>query len=173
MDDPGQEMTKPAKDDPPPLPKGFSQRTGFKGLVNRLLKGDTDDTLIQMFRYLQVAFLAFLVDFGALYLFTEFGGLHYLVSNALAFVLGVSTNYLLSIRWVFKNSALKDRKSEAVIFVAIGVAGLGLNEVFIWFFTEVTHLHYMISKIISTGVVFFFNFFVRKFMLFNKKEQKD
>ena len=155
-------MTTPAGNNP--------QQGGVKGLLNRLLKGDTDDTLIQLFRYLQVAFVAFAVDFGSLYVFTEYGGLHYLVSNALAFVLGVSTNYLLSIRWVFKSSALANRRSEAVIFVAIGVAGLGLNEVFIWFFTEKISLHYMFSKIISTGMVFFFNFFVRKFLLFNKKK---
>ena len=124
-----------------------------------------------MFRYLQVAFVAFVVDFGALYAFTEFGGLHYLVSNALAFVLGVATNYLLSIRWVFKSRSMTDRRAEAVVYVLIGVAGLGLNEVFIWSFTELVGLYFMISKVISTGLVFFFNFFVRKFVLFNKKRE--
>ena len=154
------------------------------GLVSKLLKGETDNTLIQLFRYLQVAFVAFAVDIGSLYAFTEFAGLHYLVSAALAFVLGVTTNYLLSIRWVFKKSSLRDRRAEAAIFVAIGVAGLGLNELFMWLFTEImfprlamsllqtptlTEADYMLSKVLSTGLVFFFNFFVRKFLLFNKK----
>ena len=140
------------------------------GLVSKLLKGETDNTLIQLFRYLQVAFVAFAVDIGSLYAFTEFAGLHYLVSAALAFVLGVTTNYLLSIRWVFKSSALSDRRAEVVIFVLIGVAGLGLNELFLHLFTRYAGLYYMLSKFISTGIVFFFNFFLRKFLLFNKKK---
>ena len=150
--------------------KDALRQGGIRGLARRLIRGDTDDTLIQMFRYLQVAFVAFAVDFGSLWVFTEYAGQHYLVSNVPAFVLGVTTNYLLSIRWVFKSSAMSDRRAEVVIFVLIGVAGLGLNELFLHLFTRYAGLYYMLSKFISTGIVFFFNFFLRKFLLFNKKK---
>lgn len=152
--------------------KDALRKDGISGLARRLMKGDTDDTVIQMFRYLQVAFVAFAVDFGSLWVFTEYVGQHYLISNVPAFMLGVTTNYLLSIRWVFKGRSTTNRRAEVVIYVSIGVAGLALNELFLFLFTSKLGLHYMISKFVATGIVFFFNFFVRKFVLFNKKKDQ-
>ncbi len=140
----------------------------IKELLERVLRGRVDSTLVQLFRYLMVAGVAFAVDFSALFAFTKYAGIHYLISAALSFVLGVTTNYILSVRWVFSTRAVDDWRKEAFIFVMIGVAGLGLNEVIMWAFTERVGFHYLISKLISTGMVFFFNFFVRKFVLFNK-----
>ena len=48
----------------------------------------------------------------------------------------------------------------------IGVAGLAINELLMWLFTDWLLFHYLVSKIIATAVVFFFNFFIRKFALF-------
>lgn len=136
------------------------------GLVRRLLSGRAHGTLEQLFRYLMVAGVAFVVDFSSLALLTSWVGIHYLVSAAMAFVLGVTTNYLLSIRWVFAHRSVADRRAEVAIFVAIGVAGLGLNELVMWVVTEHLGRHYLVSKIVSTGLVFFFNFFTRKVLLF-------
>jgi putative flippase GtrA len=54
-----------------------------------------------------------------------------------------------------------------LIFAVIGLVGLGLNEGIIWSFTDLVHFHYLISKIISAIVVFFWNFFARKKILFS------
>ena len=48
----------------------------------------------------------------------------------------------------------------------IGIVGLGLNEVIIWFVREKIHFHYMIAKTISAGIVLIWNFGARKFVLF-------
>ncbi|KPL02914.1 MAG: polysaccharide synthesis protein GtrA [candidate division Zixibacteria bacterium SM23_73_2] len=122
--------------------------------------------LIQLFRYTFVGGIAFLVDFGSLFALTEFCGVHYLISAAIAFILGLVTNYLLSIIWVFSRRTLKSRWLELYIFALIGVVGLGFNELFIWFFTERVNLHYLLSKIVSTVFVYLWNFFARKYILF-------
>ena len=123
-----------------------------------------------MVRYLVVAAAAFAVDFAALFVFTHYAGIHYLISNALGFLFGLVTNYTLSVRWVFSHRAVADWRAEATIFTVIGLAGLGFNEIIIWFVTEVIGIHYLVSKLISTGMVFFFNFFVRKYLLFDKRK---
>lgn len=120
----------------------------------------------QFARYLVVGALAFAIDFGALYAFTEFAHLHYLASAAIAFVLGLITNYALSRAWVFQNRTLSSTSMEFLAFAAIGIAGLGLNEAGLWLLTERAHLHYMTSKIATTGVVFLWNFGARKALLF-------
>lgn len=134
--------------------------------LEMLLKQSTDKTLIQFFRYIFVGGVAFLLDFGTLYYFTEYLGIHYLLSAALAFLLGLVANYLLSITWVFNNHTLDNKVSEFGVFALIGIIGLGLNEVIIWFFTANVHFYYMFSKIISAVIVLFWNFFARKYLLF-------
>lgn len=138
-----------------------------EAVFTKLLAGKSDSLFIQLFRYTFVGGVAFLVDFGSLFAFTELLGIHYLISAAIAFILGLITNYLLSIIWVFTRRTLTNRWTELLIFSLIGVVGLGFNELFIWFFTEKVHLHYLLSKIVSTFFVYLWNFFARKYILFN------
>jgi len=140
----------------------------YSSIINSVFKGKTDNTLFQLIRYTFVGGLAFLVDFGTLYTLTEFIGLHYLLSAGIAFIAGLTTNYLISIRWVFATRSLKGKKLEFVLFALIGLVGLGLNELFIWIFTDLFAIYYLFSKIITTILVYLWNFFARKMILFNK-----
>jgi putative flippase GtrA len=127
----------------------------------------SDKTSVQFFKYVFVGGIAYCVDFGSLFLLTEVVKIHYLVSAAVAFILGLVTNYTLSIFWVFSKRTLANKRTEFLIFSIIGLVGLGLNEVIIWLFTESMHFHYLISKIFSTVVVFLWNFTARKKILFS------
>jgi putative flippase GtrA len=89
-----------------------------------------------------------------------------LLSAPFAFLLGLIINYLLSIKWVFDKRNINKKSVEFVIFALVGIVGLLLNQVFIWFFTEIINLYYMLSKIISSGIVFLWNFSLRKYLLF-------
>ena len=138
-------------------------------MLNKLFIEKTDNTLIQLFRYTFVGGIAFIVDFSSLYFLTDFAGFHYLYSAAIAFILGLVVNYILSILWVFKSRAVNKKIIEFTIFAIIGIVGLGLNEVMIWFFTERLNLHYLFqSKLISTVIIYFWNFLARKYILYNK-----
>ncbi len=133
-----------------------------------LFREKTDNTFLQLVRYTFVGGLAFLIDFGTLYILTEFAGLHYLLSAGIAFILGLLTNYFLSIKWVFASRVIRDKKLEFIIFTVIGLIGLGLNELFLWIFTSLSGLHYLVSKILTAILVYLWNFFVRKLILFKK-----
>ncbi|MBQ9660513.1 MAG: GtrA family protein [Bacteroidales bacterium] len=122
--------------------------------------------IAQFFGYAIVGGIAFAADYGSLWLLTEAAGLPYLLSAALAFVLGLICNYLLSTRWVFGESRLQSRWAAFTAFAVIGVIGLGLNELIMWICTDRLQLHYMLSKIVSTGIVFFWNFLARRFLVF-------
>lgn len=135
--------------------------------LKSLFVDKSDQTLIQLLRYGFVGACAYTVDFGSLIIFTEFLNIHYLISAALAFILGLITNYLLSIFWVFSKRSMEDKRKEFVVFTIIGMVGLGFNELFIWIFTEMAQFHYLISKLISTVFVFFWNFAARKKLLFS------
>ena len=135
-------------------------------LFKRLFYGTTDRLLVQFVRYFFVGGFAFVVDFGLLYILTEYAGLHYLLSATLSFISGLLVNYVISCIWVFSNSKFKNRLVEFLFFAAIGVVGLLLNDALIWLFTDCIGTHYMFSKIVAAAMVYLWNFFARKYLVF-------
>lgn len=136
-------------------------------MIEALFRKQTDNSFVQLVRYTMVGGIAFIVDFTALYLLTEIANIYYLISAAIAFLLGLATNYSLSIVWVFNKRAIKNKSLEFGLFMLIGVVGLGLNQIFLWSFTEYAGLHYLTAKIVATVFIYLWNFLARKFILFN------
>ena len=127
----------------------------------------TNNIYLQLFRYTFVGLFAFLIDFGTLFILTEYYSIHYLISAGISFIFGLLTNYVLSVIWVFNIRKIEDRLLEFLIFAFIGIVGLGLNELFLWIFTDIFLIYYLLSKVITSFIVYFWNFFARKFMLFS------
>lgn len=136
--------------------------------IHQLFVAPTNNWLLQLFRYGFVGGVAFVVDYGSLFLLTHYAGVPYLWSAAIAFILGLVTNYLLSISWVFRRNENLRPWVEFLFFAIIGVIGLVLNELIMYAGTDLLHMHYMVSKLISTAIVFFWNFFARKFLVFTQ-----
>jgi putative flippase GtrA len=136
-------------------------------LYQYLFKQKPSNLIGQMLRYSISGAIAFSVDITLLFILTEFTVLNYLISAGISFTIGMLVVYLLSINWVFSKRSLKSRHKEISVFFIIGIIGLGLNEVIIWSFTELGNIHYLKSKLISTAIVYFWNFFNRKYILFN------
>jgi putative flippase GtrA len=137
-------------------------------LKRHLITSEANTAGLQFIRYTFVGGIAFAVDFATLYALTHFCGLHYLYSAAAGFVVGLTVNYILSILWVFPRRSLQNKWLEFVLFATIGVVGLGINEVVMWFVTEKIGLHYTISKINAAVLTYLWNFIARKLALFSK-----
>ncbi|MFC2160081.1 GtrA family protein [Acidobacteriota bacterium] len=138
----------------------------WRGLLPQFL-GKNNSAHIQLFRYAVVGGCAYTLDFGALYFLTDYLHIHYLISAAAAFSLGLITNYFLSIYWVFSKRSVSNRQTEFLLFALIGMVGLGFNEGIMWLFTGLASFHYLVSKLFSTVLVFIWNFFARKKILFS------
>ncbi len=134
--------------------------------MQRIFFGQASNTWVQLLRYTLVGGIAFAVDFSTLVLLTELMGIHYLVSAAAGFATGLATNYGLSVSWVFNRHRLSSRRLEFALFGTIGLVGLGLNELFIYAFTEWAGIHYIYSKFLTTVLVYLWNFGARKVVLF-------
>ena len=134
--------------------------------LKEILFEQTSNSFYQLIRYVFVGGLAFVVDYGLLYILTEYAGLHYLLSATCSFLAGLIVNYLISTTWVFNQSKLKNKWMEFTIFGLIGVVGLGLNNLFLYLLTDKTGVHYMISKIVVAAIVMLWNFIARRIILF-------
>ncbi|WP_229116385.1 GtrA family protein [Parenemella sanctibonifatiensis] len=127
----------------------------------RLFTGHTDHVGIQLFRYVFVGGTAAVVDLGLLLLLSSVAGRDlYLVWAGIAFLAGLAVNYLLSIAWVFQSS--DRRRTEMILFAAIGVVGLGFNELILWIGVSQLGQDLTLSKLVSMVLVMFWNFFARR-----------
>ena len=149
--------------------------------------------IFEFLRYIVVGGIAFLVDFGSLYLSKEylFHNLSYgiYLSTALGFILGLIVNYILSLKFVFTQAKDqgkgRDTKSFA-IFAIIGIIGLGLTELGMYLgcdllkpqldssLTYISSLigydivkyGYLLVKCFVTAVVLLWNYAGRKIIIF-------
>ena len=130
----------------------------------------TDDGRVQFLRYLVVGGLAFVLDFGTLALTNKVFGVHYLIATAIAFTVGLAFNYTLSTLWVFSHRTMKSAWAEFAVFAAIGLAGLGMSELMMWALVSGLGVAVLVAKVFVTGVVFIWNFGVRKLLLFRGEQ---
>lgn len=135
----------------------------MKSLINK-----SSNIYIQLVRYVVAGGVAFTVDFVLLWLLTEHIGVHYLLSTVIAYSVGLGITYLLSVYWIFNERSTRNWVVELTIFALIGIIGLGLTSLSMWFLTDRLQIHYLLSKIVTTGVVFIWNFIAKKFILFKK-----
>lgn len=148
-----------------------------------LFVGSAKTPFIEFFRSLFVGGVAFLADFGVLTLLKEAFSLDTILASTLGFSVGVIVNYIMSAFWAFKQSNVKNAAVRFVIFVAIAIVGLLINNAIIDLF-DVTlaeqrffgsllnpDYYYMAGKIVATVVVFFWNFFSRKLLLFRGEKK--
>ncbi len=119
----------------------------------------------ELLRYFAVSGVALAVDTGTLLLAANF--VHYLWAATLGFLLGAVTSYLLSVRWVFRHRRLAAfPRTEFAAFAAVGVAGLGLNNLAIYVAVEHAGLGLLAAKAVAAMLTFSFNFGLRKWGLF-------
>lgn len=92
----------------------------------------------------------------------------YLLSTTIGFFAGLSTIYLLSMRWVFPATHKKSKKEHTFFFFGfgiIGIFGLLLSLLFMWIFYEKLSFSLLMAKLITTFLVLWWNFLARRTML--------
>ena len=129
----------------------------------------------EFFRYVLVGGIAFIIDFGILYLsktlfFSQMGYTGILFAAALGFTAGLFFNYIFSFLFVFRqiDENAKRRKIRSfVLFATIGIIGLLITELCmyagVYLFGQ---KWYLIVKIFTAGIVFFWNYVGRKVLIF-------
>lgn len=121
----------------------------------------------ELFKYGVAGAIGFAADFTVLYTATEWAGLHYLVSNVLAYSTGLLLTYILNTRWVFSHRRFDDNRGvEFGLFATIVLGGLLASELLMLTFVESGQLNYLHAKVASSLLVAAANYLAKKFFLF-------
>lgn len=118
----------------------------------------------QLALYLIVGGLAAIVEWVGFYVLSELLGIHYMLSTAAAFIVSTFTNWVFG-RLLLFHASWSPWKELLQIYLVSSV-GLLLNLIIMWVACETLGLKKLIAKVLATGLVFFWNFFIRKFAIY-------
>ena len=121
---------------------------------------------MRILKYFFVGGFAAVVDVGLFSLFSGLLGWPWIPVSIFTFVLATLINYFLSIKFVFQSGIRHKQQIElCAVFVVSGVALL-VNQVILYTAIELFHWHLIVSKILATATVFFWNYFGRSRFVF-------
>ncbi len=93
---------------------------------------------------------------------------HYAVATAIAYILSTFVNWLAGRILVFKESKQPIIKEILSVYLA-SIVGLLLNLLIMWVAVDLISINEMVSKIAATGIVFVYNFLVRKLLIYKNR----
>ena len=126
---------------------------------------------LQAIKYGAAAFGGFVADYAVLLLLKEWVGLHYLIAVPIAFLAGITVNYLIGVWFVFRRGNLTLGK-ELLMFITISLLALAVTEGSMYLLTDLLRIDYRISRLISGVVTYLFNFFSRRFLIYRTGNQR-
>lgn len=121
----------------------------------------------QFFRFILVGLTCAGVEFLIFNSLVYNYQIDYLKANLFSLLVAVILNYFLSKQLVF-SKGIYSGKIEFVAFILVSFAGITLNQYLLWAFAKNTHLDIRIGKVLVIGFVAFFNFFLKKYIVFKK-----
>ena len=120
--------------------------------------------------YVCVGGAATLVEWVFFWLFESLLHVQYLVATVLAIVISTFSNWLFGRLWTFKDSKKGNVLAEIGKIYVASLVGLLLNLLIMWALVDGAGLIEMLSKIIATGIVFVYNYLVRIWVIYRKKQ---
>lgn len=109
--------------------------------------------------------IGFAVDYVVLMLLSFQSGMNPVVAAAISFIVANTTCYFIDMRFVFTHRSDISRRREFLIFFALAVIGLGINELIIWIamhlFVE-TPVSLSVAKVVASITVTIWNFLSRR-----------
>lgn len=119
------------------------------------------------FKFALTSLVATVIDYG-LYMILVYQSFTPVIANTIAYTIAVIINFTLQKKFVFS----MEREAKRVFLLAVGVSvvGLGLSNLIIWKLTQYSFFmdYQFLTKLIATGLVFFWNFYMKRFV-FEKK----
>lgn len=137
----------------------------IKGLFTR-------ENIMQFISYFCVGGIAAIVEWATFFVFSALIGMEYLAATVCAFIFSTSANWFLGRVMTFRDNKKYEGKAAKEIFLVflVSAIGLGMNLVLMYLFVTVlgmdTDFLKLASKVIATGIVFVWNFLIRKLVIY-------
>ena len=125
----------------------------------------------QFVKFTGVGFASAIGHYGLLIVLVQIAGIPAVPSSAAGALLGAGINYALNYRFTFRSS--KRHREAALKFAAVAGVGLVLNTVFMWVGVELIGAHYLLSQIVTTGLVLIWSFAGNRYWTFQSAGARE
>lgn len=123
------------------------------------------ELLRQFASFFGVGSVSALGHFGTLILLVQGFGMAAVPASAAGALVGAWINYSLNYRYTFRSS--KKHREALFKFAVVAVVGLLLNTLFMWLGVEIFLIHYLLSQLVTTGLVFIWSFLANRYWTFH------
>ena len=119
-------------------------------------------------KFVVVGGVGTIINISILYLLTEKAGVYYLISAIFSFIIAMSSNFILNKIWTFKENIKLGIWKKYLQFGFVSMLALSVNLLFLYIFTEVLGIYYILSQILAIGMALMINFLGNKIWTFSK-----
>jgi len=128
------------------------------------------DLFRQFVRFFGVGCVSAIGHYGLLILLVQAVGVSAVPASGAGALLGAWINYSLNYRYTFRSSK---RHAESIArFAVVAVIGLLLNTLFMWIGVDQLGLHYLLSQVLTTGLVMVWSFAANRYWTFHVGDRK-
>lgn len=106
------------------------------------------------------------VQLGLMYLLTDIFGFWYIFSLNLAFVAAFFTSFTLQKFWTFKNDNLDRVYKQALLYFAVVLVNLLINNAFVYLLVEKMDAWYIAAQVMAELIIAIESYFVYKKLIF-------
>lgn len=121
-------------------------------------------------KYYAVGASGILVNLGLLYYLTEYVGLWYFLSYALAISVSITSNFILNKFWTFRDSIDSQKTIVMYVkFVSVSMVGMAIQLGSVYVLVESLMIYYMLAALISICIAGAINFIINRRWTFGVK----
>lgn len=139
----------------------------IKELWEEFRSGKPDGAIRQFLKYLLVGGGATLVEWALFWLLDEQLTMHHQWATVVAYTASTFVNWGLGRLFVFKESERGAAAEIAGVYLA-ALIGLLLNMGIMYVLVDALGWNEMLSKVLATGLVFVWNFLIRRLAIYRK-----
>ena len=107
-----------------------------------------------------------------LYTFTEYLEFYYMVSAIIAFMVGMTINFIVNKKWTFLERVREDFLIKYSKYFFVSIVALSGNLLALYILTEFVGIYYIISQFLATSASLIVNFFGSKKWIFKIRYNK-
>ncbi len=146
--------------------RDYSEKFHWAYILNSLMT--TGRTGNQFIRFALVGSSGVLVNLGvysgSIYLLH----FHYLLAATFSFVVAMSSNFLLNLRWTFKThgNGIKAIGDQYLRYAMVTLVSYGINMAVLWILVDLHHWHKIMAQLAAIGITTLSNFLGSKLWAF-------
>ena len=122
----------------------------------------------QFVKYGLVGVLNTIITISVIFIFMKLLNVSYIISNIVGYLFGFINSFFLNKIWTFKENIKINAKIKYLQFSLVSFIALLVNLFFLYVFTELLGIYYIISQVLAIGIALIINFLGNKIWTFSK-----